>query len=186
MRRNQELSEKLEGLREKAAKAESSAQAAGELEEMKEEVRSLREQLKAAQSAGLNEEGAALANDIDELEKRKAALHRDLAQAKSTIMDAASIMAKMKAVQDKNETLTRQIERLKAGGPGASTGGPPSESRTFGRGAASTGGDFADGGAGGRLKLKPAEHSESTSARSDSKSKFAKSLFGSVRGTKSK
>ena len=103
-------------------------------------------------------------------------------------MDAASIMGKTKSLQDKLDALTRENARLRGEAPGASpvrNGAAETNqaARSFGRGSG-TQPNESQLATDKKLKLKTADTSGSSSSRGDNKNKFAKSLFGSVRGTK--
>ncbi len=155
------------------------------------------DQLQSAQA--MQSENGALIAEVEELEARKKEIAQDLIQAKSVMMDAANIMGKTKAMQDKIEALSKENARLRhlAGQPGhssrsastsAASRNVPSASRTFGKepGASSVSGEASvPGSESKKLKLKSqSDRPVVSNARGDGKNKFAKSLFGSVRGSK--
>lgn len=138
-------------------------------------------------------------DEIHELETRKKELTQELLQARSVMMDAANIMGKTKAMQDKIEALSKENTRLRqmTGQPGHSAGSltsptasrsASSASRTFGKetGASSLPGESSlPGSESKKLKLKTqSDRPVGSQARGDGKNKFAKSLFGSVRSSK--
>jgi DNA repair exonuclease SbcCD ATPase subunit len=196
LRQNQELNAKMDQLREKALEGEKSAKHSAESEQLRQELMMLKDQLKSSKAMSMNLDGIALLDEVEELEKRKAALSRDLAQAKTTILDAASIVGKQKAKDDKIEALSRELKDLreKLGMP-ASVAALPNQSsrgdahRSFGRGVPPP----AESREPTTHKLKSNTASEAASdspsaaaKATDNRNKFARSLFGSVRAKSGK
>lgn len=180
---------------------------------LKEENETLREQLAEAKAKEMNEEGLDLMSEIEDLERRKASLNRNLAQAKTTIMDAAGFMGKMKSKDDKIDALSREVNKWKTlagipdhpgetNSPSASAPEPqrpstPREaakstapdtshgSRSFGRGVPPPRPSSTSSRAGNSGHLQKNSNTGSKVVpKGDSRSKFAKSLFGNVKDKK--
>ncbi len=207
LRQNSEVLSKNEQLRKDLNQAEERSKSLPELAQLREENQALKDELSEAKAKEMNEEGLNLMEEIGELEKRKASLNRDLAQAKTTIMDAASFMGKMKAKDDKIDALSQEVMKWKtlAGIPDVAEAeagsthsqanalaaaakiskGPSENARSFGRNVThlKTNKDSNKSPASSQLRQKSTT-STKVLPKGDSRSKFAKSLFGNVKDKK--
>jgi uncharacterized phage infection (PIP) family protein YhgE len=85
-----------------------------EFANLREENTQLKAQLESASVSGhAHAENQEVLQDIDELKARRDALGKEIAQAKATISDAATIMGKNKSLQDKVDALTRENQLLR-------------------------------------------------------------------------